>query len=143
MASLARDVPGGWRSSGTRSVALRALLVALLCWIPASFLSARGGEFQAAQVIARLLVAFSPIWLLMIWLLVTRYRSAVAGLAVASTGMALLTLVLATDLRVALEPLGLASATGFALYAIPYAFTALAAWSELAAHSFPAPKREP
>jgi hypothetical protein len=90
MTSVATDLPSdGWRSSRARSVALRALLVALLCWLPASYLSARGIEVQGAQVIARMLVAFSPIWLLMIWLLVTRYRSAVAALAIASTGMVL------------------------------------------------------
>ena len=109
-------------------IALVALVAALAMWIPASFASACDacGEFRGVQVVARAVVAFSPMWLLLIAGLAFRFRPALVVLAVASTVMTLVTLALGTDLRRAFESLGLSSATGFVIYSIPYAVTAIA-----------------
>jgi hypothetical protein len=45
--------------------------------------------------------------------------------------MAIVTLGLATSFRTAYEPLGLSSAPGFAVYSIPFAIAALAAWFDI------------
>jgi len=120
----------GKRQRRASQIALVALVIALGLWIPASFASACDacGEFSRAQAIARMVVAFSPMWLLLIAALAFRFRPALVVLAVASTVMALVTFALGTELRLAFEPLGLSSARGFVVYSIPYAVTAIASF---------------
>src|SRR4051812_47726409 len=59
----------GRRSPQVRAsqIALVALVGALATWIPATFASACDacGEFRGVQVVARAIVAFSPMWLLL------------------------------------------------------------------------------
>jgi FtsH-binding integral membrane protein len=120
----------GRRQRRASHIALVALVMALGLWIPATFASACDacGEFSGVQAIARMVVAFSPMWLLLVAVLTFRFRSALVILAVASTVMALVTFALGTEIRLGFEPLGLSSARGFVVYSIPYAVTAIAAF---------------
>ena len=120
----------GWRHGRASQIALLSLVTALVLWIPATFASACDacGEFSGPQAIARMIVAFSPMWLLLIAALAFRFRSALVILAVASTVMTVVTLALGTELRLALKRLGLSSARGFVVYSIPYGVTAIAAF---------------
>lgn len=101
--------------------------------IPAAFASVCNacGEFAGVQAVARMVVAYSPAWLLLIAMFSLRFRVAVLVLAVASTAMAAVALVLATEWRTALEPLGLATAAGFGFFTVPYAVVAVAAAADL------------
>ena len=130
---VATGTIAGWRQGRASAVALVALFIALALWIPATFASACDacGEFSGAQVIARMFVEFSPMWLLLVALLAFRFRSALVVFAIASIVMAVVTLVLGTDLRLAFEPLGLSSVMGFVAYSIPYAVAAMAACWDL------------
>ena len=112
-----------------RAVIVIALLIALALWVPATFASSCDacGEFSDGQAIARMVVAFSPMWLLLLAALAFRFRAALVILAGALVVMATLTLMLGTDLRAAFTPLGLSSAVGFVLYTIPFAVAAVAA----------------
>jgi hypothetical protein len=123
-------VTGGrwvWARGATQGIA--ALLVALAMWIPASFASACDtcGEFQGVQALTRAAVAFAPMWLLFLAVVAVRVRSFLVLLLLASAAMVVVTTILGTDLRKILEPLGLASASGFVLYSVPFLITAIAA----------------
>jgi hypothetical protein len=116
-----------WTRGATQGIA--ALVIAAALWIPASFASACNacGEFQGIQALSRGAVAFSPMWLLFLAVVALRVRSFLVLLLLASAAMAAVTAILGTDLRKILEPLGLASATGFVLYSVPFLITAIAA----------------
>jgi hypothetical protein len=123
----------GWSVRIASHVAVVALVIAALLWLPASFLSSCEDcdDFTGAQVVARMVVAFSPAWLLILAWLAFRSRAALVTFAIASSAMALVAVVLGTDLREGLATLGLSRAPGFALYGVPYAVAAVAAWWDL------------
>jgi hypothetical protein len=123
----------GWRYKAHRNTAVVALLLAAFLWMPALVLSACSdcGEFTGVQAFARMVVAYSPAWLLLIAVFSWRFRVAVLALAVASTAMAAVALLLATEWRSALEPLGLSTASGFGLFTVPYAVVGVAAMADL------------
>jgi hypothetical protein len=131
----------GWREKPTRNIAFVALLIACALSIPAAFASACDscGAFTGAQAVARFLVAFSPMWLLLIAIASLFLRAAVVALAVTSSVMSVVALVLGTDWRTAFEPLGLATAVGFAAYAIPFAVVAVVAILDLRGTERPTP----
>jgi hypothetical protein len=111
-------------------------VIAFLFWPVASLLSGCSDpgycdDFTGPQVVARMIVAFSPMWLLVLAALAFRFRSALVVFAIASLAMAVVTFALYTDLRLALRPLGLSSATGFILYSIPCAVSGIAAYFDL------------
>lgn len=124
---------GGWHDSAARAIALIALIVAVGLWIPASFASACDacGQFAGVQAAARAAVAFSPMWLLLFASLTLLFRPVLIAFAAASALMTLVTITLGTGLRTIFEPLGLSSATGFAMYSIPYAVATFAALWDL------------
>lgn len=110
-------------------VAIAALVIALVLWLPAAVANGCPDPGYCDDFERRLRAAPSPGTIgrrlrsdvaLGNGRTCHPFRSMLAPFEIASIGMAVVTLVLGTDLRLALRPLGLSSASGFVLYAASF-----------------------
>jgi hypothetical protein len=117
-------------------VATVALGVALLLLIPAAISTgcADAGycdDYSALQIAFRAGLEFAPVWMLCLAALAFFRRRALVIFAVLAVVLAVMSVLVYTDLRLMLRPIGLSNASGFIFYALPFAVAAGGAFVDI------------
>ncbi len=117
-------------------MAIVALLFAVLLMFPAAIATGCADkgycdDYSSVQVAFRAGLELAPVWMLMLAVVAIRYRTALVMFTALAVVLAVFSVVIYTDLRFLLRPIGLSNASGFVLYAAPFVVAAIGGFVDL------------